>query len=65
MKSTFFPLSNITTVFSDNLYLQYSDYCNKAKFIGSSIFFIKKSKQSSFCIDLYIYFCKIFLREPY
>ena len=38
MKSTFFPLSNITTVFSDNLYLQYSDYCNKAKFIGSSIF---------------------------
>lgn len=44
MKSTFFPLSNITTVFSDNLYLQYSDYCNKAKFIGSSIFFIKKIK---------------------
>lgn len=55
MKSTFFLLSNITTVFSDNLYLQYSDYCNKAKFIGNSIFFLKKSKRNSFYIDLYIF----------
>ncbi len=60
MKSTFFLLSNITTVFSDNLYLQYSDYCNKAKFIGNSIFFLKKSKRNSFYIDLYIFFVNCF-----
>lgn len=65
MKSTFFPLSNITTVFSDNLYLQYSDYCNKAKFIGSSIFLLKNQNKTALTDDLYIYFCKMFLREPY
>ncbi len=59
MKSTFFLLSNITTVFSDNLYLQYSDYCNKAKFIGNSIFFLK-NQTKSFYIDLYIFFVNCF-----
>ena len=43
--------------------LLYTSTPSKAKFIGSSIFFIKKSKQNSFYIDLYIYFCKMFLRS--
>lgn len=61
MKSTFFPLSNITTVFSDNLYLQYSDYCNKAKFIGSSIFFLLKNQNKTAFILIYIFiFAKCF-----
>lgn len=33
--------------------------------IGMNFFFYEKSKQNSFYIDLYIYFCKMFLREPY
>lgn len=65
MKSTFFPLSNITTVFSDNLYLQYSDYCNKAKFIGSSIFLLKNQNKAAFVLIYIFIFVKCFLREPY
>lgn len=56
MKSTFFLLSNITTVFSDNLYLQYSDYCNKAKFIGNSIFFFLKNPNETAFTLIYIFF---------
>lgn len=59
MKSTFFLLSNITTVFSDNLYLQYSDYCNKAKFIGNSIFFLKNPNETAFTL-IYIFFVNCF-----
>ena len=60
MKSTFFPLSNITTVFSDNLYLKYSDYCNKAKFIGSSIFLLKNQNKTAFILIYIFIFAKCF-----
>lgn len=55
MKSTFFLLSNITTVFSDNLYLQYSDYCNKANLSVIVFFFLKNPNETAFTL-IYIFF---------